>query len=110
MGLLAMVFLMIAQRIKEIGIRKVLGASASNIVGIVSKDFILLVVVSFIIAAPIAWMLMNKWLQDFAYRINIQWWVFVIAAVSAVLIAFITICLQALRAAFMNPATTLRTE
>jgi ABC-type antimicrobial peptide transport system permease subunit len=110
MGLLAMVILIIAQRTKEIGIRKVLGASATSIVGIVSKDFVLLVLVSFVIAAPLAWIFMNKWLQDFAYRINIQWWMFAVAAASAVAIAFVTICLQALRAAFMNPVKTLRTE
>jgi putative ABC transport system permease protein len=110
MGLLAMVMLIIAQRIREIGIRKVLGASAANIVGIISKEFVLLVLLSFVIAAPLAWMFMNNWLHDFAYRISINWWVFVISATAAVLIALITICLQALRAAWMNPVKTLKAE
>jgi ABC-type antimicrobial peptide transport system permease subunit len=110
MGLLAMVILIIAQRIKEIGIRKVLGASAYNIVTIVSKDFILLIFVAFVIASPFAWFFMNRWLEDFAYRINIQFWVFGVTAICALLIAFVTICLQGLKAAFMNPVKTLRAE
>jgi putative ABC transport system permease protein len=110
MGLLAMVMLIIAQRIKEIGIRKVLGASEAHIVGIISKEFMLLVVISFIIAAPIAWMFMNSWLQNFAYRISVNWWVFLVAAAAAVIIALGTICIQALKAAWMNPVKTLKTE
>ncbi|MGB8192537.1 MAG: ABC transporter permease [Chitinophagaceae bacterium] len=110
MGLLAMVMLIIAQRIKEIGIRKVLGASASNIVGIISKEFVLLIVISFVIAAPFAWLLMNNWLENFAYRIAISWWVFLAAAATAITIALITICLQALKAAWMNPVKTLKAE
>jgi putative ABC transport system permease protein len=110
MGLLAMVMLIIAQRIREIGIRKVLGASASSIVGIISKEFLLLIIISFIIAAPIAWLLMNNWLQDFAYRININWWVFAATAAAAIMIAMITICLQALKAAWMNPVKTLKAD
>lgn len=110
MGLLAMVMLIIAQRIREIGIRKVLGASASNIVGIISKEFVLLIIISFIIAAPPAWLLMNRWLQDFAYRITIGWWVFLAVALVAIIIALITICLQALKAAWMNPVKTLKAE
>ena len=110
MGLLAMVMLIIAQRIREIGIRKVLGASAASIVGIISKEFMLLVLISFVIAAPLAWLFMNSWLQDFAYRVTINWWVFLIAAAIAILIAMITICVQALKAAWMNPVTTLKTE
>lgn len=110
MGLLAMVMLIIAQRIREIGIRKVLGASAANIVSIISKEFVLLILIAFVIAAPLAWIFMNGWLQDFAYRINISWWVFLIAATAAVLIALITICIQALKAAWMNPVKTLKAE
>ncbi len=110
MGLLAMVMLIIAQRIREIGIRKVLGASAANIVGIVSKEFVMLVLISFIIAAPLAWLFMNNWLQDFAYRIKINWWVFLIAGISAIIIALVTICFQALKAAWMNPVKTLKAE
>jgi putative ABC transport system permease protein len=110
MGLLAMVILIIAQRFKEIGIRKVLGASVYNIVTIVSKDFILLILIAFVIATPFAWFFMNKWLDDFAYRIHIQFWVFAVTAIGAILIAFVTISLQSLKAAFMNPVKTLRTE
>ena len=110
MGLLAMVMLIIAQRIKEIGIRKVLGASSAHIVNIISKQFLLLIVVSFIIAAPLAWWLMNSWLENFAYRIAINWWVFLAAAAAALMIALITICLQALKAAWMNPVKTLKAE
>jgi putative ABC transport system permease protein len=110
MGLLAMVILMIAQRVKEIGIRKVLGASAAQIVAIVSKDFLVLVLLAFVIAAPIAWLFMKNWLQDFAYRIDIHWWVFAEAGICAALIALITICLQAIRAALANPVKSLRAE
>ena len=110
MGLLAMVMLILAQRIKEIGIRKVLGASGAHIVGIISKEFMLLVLISFIIAAPIAWMFMNRWLENFAYRVAVNWWVFLAAAAAAVIIALATICIQALKAAWMNPVKTLKAE
>jgi ABC-type antimicrobial peptide transport system permease subunit len=110
MGLLAMVLLIVTQRVKEIGIRKVLGASVSNIVVLISKDFMWLVIIAFVIAAPLGWWSMQKWLEHFAYRIDIQWWVFVLAAVLAFAIAFITISLQAVRAALSNPVKNLRTE
>jgi ABC-type antimicrobial peptide transport system permease subunit len=110
MGLLAMVLLIVTQRVKEIGIRKVLGASISNIVVLISKDFMWLVIIAFVIAAPLGWWSMQKWLEHFAYRIDIQWWVFVLAAVLAFAIAFITISLQAVRAALSNPVKNLRTE
>jgi ABC-type antimicrobial peptide transport system permease subunit len=110
MGLLAMVLLIVTQRVKEIGIRKVLGASVSNIVVLISKDFMWLVIIAFVIAAPLGWWSMQKWLEGFAYRIDIQWWVFVLAAVLAFAIAFITISLQAVRAALSNPVKNLRTE
>jgi len=97
-------------RIKEIGIRKVLGASVLNITGMLSKDFLILVAVSLLIASPIAWYAMNKWLQDYAYRIHIQWWIFAVAGIAAVLIAFATISFQALKAALMNPVKSLRSE
>jgi len=100
----------VSQRIKEIGVRKVLGASVSNVVGLLSKDFLKLVLLAGIIAFPIAWFSMNKWLQDFAYRINIGWWVFVFAAILALVIAFITVSFQAVRAANTNPVKNLRTE
>jgi putative ABC transport system permease protein len=97
-------------KLKEIGIRKVLGASVANITSMLSKDFLILVMISLIIASPIAWFAMNKWLQDYAYRINIQWWVFALAGTSAILIAFITISFQAIKAALANPVKSLRSE
>ena len=98
------------QRIKEIGIRKVIGASVTGIVTMLSKDFLRLVFISILIASPIAWWAMNKWLQDFAYKINITWWVFVFAGIMALLIALITISFQAIKAAIANPVKSLRTE
>jgi putative ABC transport system permease protein len=89
-------------RTKEIGIRKVLGASLPGIVKLLSKDFLKLVVIALLIAAPLAWYFMNKWLQDFAYRISIGWWVFIVAGLLAVIVAFVTIGLQAIRAGVAN--------
>ncbi len=97
-------------KVKEIGIRKVLGASVANITTMLSKDFLALVILSLIVVSPVAWYLMNKWLQDYAYRINIQWWVFALAGIAAVLIAFITISFQAIKAALANPVKSLRSE
>ncbi|MGN6534050.1 MAG: FtsX-like permease family protein, partial [Ginsengibacter sp.] len=110
LGLLGLSAFSISQRIKEIGVRKVLGASTGNIVKLISKDFLLLVVIAAIIAFPVAWYAMNRWLQDFAYRINIAWWVFIFAAVIALLIAFATISFQAIKAATSNPVKSLRSE
>jgi len=110
MGLFAIALLVILQRTKEIGIRKVLGASVPHIVGLVSKDFLVLVLVAIVIASPIAWYAMNSWLQSFYYRINISWWVFAVAGVLALLIAFITLSLQSVRAALKNPVNALRSE
>lgn len=110
MGLFAIVLMVIVQRTREIGIRKVLGAGVSNIVLLISKDFIKLVVIGIVIATPLAWFGMNTWLQDFAYRIQIQWWVFVLAGLAAVLIAFITLSFQSVKAALKNPVKSLRTE
>ncbi|MDB5133495.1 MAG: FtsX-like permease family protein [Mucilaginibacter sp.] len=97
-------------KIKEIGIRKVLGASVANITMMLSKDFLSLIVISLVIASPVAWYLMNKWLQDYVYRIHIQWWVFVLAGLTAILMAFITISYQAIKAALTNPVKSLRSE
>jgi len=110
MGLLAMVILMIAQRIKEIGIRKVLGASVADVTSLLTKNFIRLVVIAILIASPIAWYFMNNWLQDFAYRITIGWWVFAVAGIAALLLALFTISFQAIKAATANPVKNLRTE
>jgi putative ABC transport system permease protein len=98
------------QRTKEIGIRKVLGASVTGVVRLLSKDFIKLVGIAILIASPIAWWASNKWLQDFAYRINISWWVFASAGVIALLIAMFTVSFQAIKAAIANPVKSLRTE
>jgi len=97
-------------KVKEIGIRKVLGASVANITGMLSMDFLKLVGISIVIATPVAWWAMNKWLQDFVYRINIQWWIFALAGVIALAIAFATISFQAIKAALANPVKSLRSE
>ncbi len=98
------------RKTKEIGIRKVLGATVKGIVFLLSKDFLKVVVLALLIASPIAWYFMNNWLQDFAYRINISWWVFAIAGLIAIIVAFLTISFQALKAANANPVKNLRTE
>lgn len=110
LGLLGLSAFTITQRVKEIGIRKVLGASVRDIVLILSKDFMILVLAATVIAFPVAWYAMNNWLSDFAYRITIGWSVFVVAGVIAVLVAFITISVQAIKAAVANPIKSLRTE
>jgi putative ABC transport system permease protein len=110
LGLLGLSLFATAQRTKEIGVRKVLGASIGNIVLLLSGDFIRLVLVAFIVASPIAWYIMHLWLQDFAYRIHIEWWIFAIAGSLAIVIALATISYQAIRAALGNPVKSLRTE
>jgi putative ABC transport system permease protein len=110
LGLFGLSAFTITQRVKEIGIRKVLGASTGSIVELISKDFLLLVVIAAVIAFPVAWYAMNHWLHNFAYRINIAWWVFVLAGIIAFLIAFATISFQAIKAAISNPVKSLRSE
>ncbi|WP_338875194.1 ABC transporter permease [Spirosoma sp. SC4-14] len=110
LGLFGLAAFTAEQRTKEIGVRKVLGASVFNIVGLLSKDFLKLVLVAILVAAPIAWYAMNEWLQGFAYRIAIEWWVFVLAGVLAALVAFLTVSFQSIRAALMNPVKSLRSE
>jgi len=110
LGLLGLTIVAVSQRTKEIGVRKVLGASVSGIAALLSRDFVKLVLIAIVIASPMAWWLMNTWLKDFAYRINIQWWVFVVAGVIALLIALITVSFQSLKAAIANPVKSLRTE
>ncbi len=110
LGLLGLASYSTLQRTKEIGIRKVMGASVSNIVNLLSRDFLQLVILSFLIAAPIAWYFMHKWLLDFAYRIQISWWIFAIAGLIAVLIALLTVSFQAIKSAVTNPVKSLRSE
>jgi putative ABC transport system permease protein len=110
MGLFGLATLTVVRRTKEIGIRKVLGADTSTIVGLLSKDFAKLVILAAIIAFPLAWWFMNDWLKDFAYRTSISWWVYVIAGVLSLVIALGTISFQAIKAALANPVKSLRTE
>jgi len=110
LGLFGLVTYAAEQRIKEIGIRKVLGASVTNIMQMLSKDFMKLVAISFVIAFPLAWYFMHKWLQDFAYRVDISWWIFIVAGLAALFIALITVIFQAIRAAITDPVKSLRTE
>jgi len=110
LGLFGLATYAAEQRLKEIGIRKVLGASVVNIVTMLSKDFLKLVLIASLIAFPIAWLAMNQWLRDFAYRITISWWVFIAAGFIALLIALVTISVKAIKAAITNPVKSLKTE
>ncbi|NCD72224.1 ABC transporter permease [Mucilaginibacter agri] len=110
LGLFGLAAYAAEQRTKEIGIRKVLGASVSVIVGLLTKDFLKLILVAIVISTPLAWYFMHKWLQDFAYRVNIHWYTVAIAAVTAMLIAFITISFQSIKAALTNPVKSLKNE
>lgn len=109
-GLFSLAFFLAVKRTKEIGIRKVLGADISTIMVLLSADFIKLVLLSALIASPVAWWLMHNWLQSFAYRISIAWWTFAAATLLAVLVAFITISFQSIKAALINPVDSLRSE
>ncbi|NRB53220.1 MAG: ABC transporter permease [Saprospiraceae bacterium] len=110
LGLFALAAFATERRIKEIGIRKVLGASVANIVNLLSQDFLKLVLIAIFIASPIAWWVLQNWLSDFAYRINIQWWVFAVSAGLAILITLLTVSAQSIKAALMNPIKSLRTD
>jgi len=110
LGLFGLTALAAVNRTKEIGIRKVLGASVSVIVGLLSKDFLKLVSISIVIAAPLAWYFMNKWLLNYQYRITISWWTFIAVAFAAVLIALITTSIQSVKSAMANPVKSLKTE
>ena len=110
LGLLGLATFVAETRIKEIGVRKVLGASVRAIVALLSKDFLKLVLISFLIASPVAWIVMHKWLASFSYRVNISLWIFVIAGLLSATIAFITVSFQAIKAAIANPVKSLRTE
>ncbi|HMH31529.1 MAG TPA: ABC transporter permease [Puia sp.] len=110
LGLLGLSALAVANRTKEIGIRKVLGASVSTIISLISKGFLSLVLVAILIATPITWWLLNKWLQEYTYRINIEWWVFGISWLAIIFVALLTVCFQSIKAAIANPVKSLRTE
>jgi putative ABC transport system permease protein len=110
LGLLGLVIYTTTQRTKEIGVRKVLGASVTQIVSLLSKDFVQLVLLAFVIAAPIAWWAMKKWLEDFAYRTSISWWIFGLSGMAMVVIAWLTLSIQTIRSASANPVKSLRTE
>ncbi|MGN6397345.1 MAG: ABC transporter permease [Mucilaginibacter sp.] len=110
LGLFAVTAYAVLQRTKEIGIRKVLGATVSNIVLLISKDFLALVVIATIIASPIAWYMAHSWLQDFAYRVNIHWWIFIAAGAASLIVAGITVSIQAIKAALTNPVKSLKSE
>jgi putative ABC transport system permease protein len=109
-GLLGIVRLSVEQRTKEIGIRKVLGAAASGIVMLISKQFIILISIAFVFAVPVGYYFTNKWLQDFAYRISLNWWIFALAGAFVISIALFTMSFQAMKAALMNPVKSLRSE
>jgi len=110
LGLYGLASFMAVQRIKEVGIRKVLGATPGNIVYLFSKEFIILIAIAFAIAAPLAWYFMHQWLQDYAYRIGVSWWIFLAGGIVAIIIALATISFQAIKAAVANPIKSLRTE
>jgi putative ABC transport system permease protein len=110
LGLIGLSSFMMERRTKEIGIRKVNGAKSIEIFSKLSKEYIVLVIISFSIASPIAWFAMNKWLQNFAYRINIGWWVFALAGIIVMAITVLTISFQSYRAAVKNPVEALRYE
>jgi ABC-type antimicrobial peptide transport system permease subunit len=110
LGLYGLASFMAVQRIKEVGIRKVLGATAGNIVYLFSKEFIILIAIAFAIATPISWYYMHQWLQDYPFRIDMSWWIFIAGGVGAIIIALVAVSFQALKAAFSNPVKSLRTE
>jgi putative ABC transport system permease protein len=110
LGLFGLAAFTAERRTKEIGVRKVLGASAGNIVALLSRDFLKPVAVAIALASPVAWYAMHKWLEDFAYRTAIGWWVFVVAGLAAVAIALLTVSYQSIKAALTNPVDSLRSE
>jgi len=110
LGLFAIVSLVMQQRRKEIGVRKVLGASIPEITMLLSKDFLQLVLLAFLIATPLAWYFLNKWLEDFTYRIAIGWWIFPVAGVLTLIIALVTISFQTIKASLANPVLALKNE
>ncbi len=110
LGLYGLASFMAVQRVKEVGVRKVLGATAANIVYLFSKEFVLLITIAFAIATPIAWYFMNQWLQHFTFRIELSWWIFFAGGIASIIIALLTVSFQAIKAAVANPVKSLRTE
>jgi len=110
LGLLGLAMFTAEQRTKEIGIRKVLGASVGSLFTLLSREFVMLVIIAMIIATPVAWWAMSKWLQNYQYHIPIAWWIFVLAGVIAILITLVTVSFQSIKAALMNPIKSLRSE
>jgi putative ABC transport system permease protein len=110
LGLFGLATLAVARRTKEIGVRKVLGASVLSIVNLLAQDFLKLVGVAILIASPLAWWAMRQWLQSFAYKIDVHWWVFALAGLLAVGVAFLTVSFQSVKAALTNPVKSLKTE
>jgi ABC-type antimicrobial peptide transport system permease subunit len=110
LGLFGLAAYMTSKRVKEIGVRKVLGASVLRITTLLTKEFLALVVLAIVIATPIAWYTMSIWLNDFSYRVDLQWWIFALAGAAAILLSLMTVSYQAIRAAIANPVKSLRTE
>ena len=110
LGLFGLTSFVAEQRKKEIGVRKVLGASVLSVWNLLSKDFIMLVAISFLIAVPLSYYFMHNWLQNYSYRTQLSWWIFIAAGVGAIVITLITVSFQAIKAAIANPVKSLRTE
>ena len=110
LGLFGLATYSAEQRVKEIGVRKVLGASVVNLASMLSKDFLKLVLIANGIAFPLAWWIAQKWLQEYAYHIDLEWWVFALAGLAAIMLALLTVSYQAIRASIINPVKSLRTE
>ena len=110
LGLFGLASFVAEQRTKEIGIRKVLGASIANLLTLLSKEFVILVFISFLIAAPTAYYFMHNWLQNFQYRATLSWWIFAVAGIGAMVITLLTVSIQSIQAALANPVRSLRTE
>jgi putative ABC transport system permease protein len=110
LGLFGLAAFTAEQRTKEVGIRKVLGASVRSLVLLLTKDFLRMVVWAFFLATPVAWYVMHQWLEDFAYRIHLQWWMFMLPGILALLVAWLTVGFQSIKAAIINPVDSLRNE
>jgi putative ABC transport system permease protein len=110
LGLFGLATFTAEQRTKEIGVRKVLGASVAGIVALLSKDFLKLVSIAIVIALPVSWWMMSRWLQDFAYKIDISWWVLALSGLLSIAVALFTVSFQSIKAALMNPVKSLRSE